>query len=109
VPAAVGVPTILPVALLSDSPVGSNPLVIDHVYGCVPPVPVNVAEYGVPVVPLGNDWVVMTSGLIETVRLVFPVLPFNEAEIVVVPAPTAEASPLMLTGATSTFDELQRA
>src|SRR3989337_951338 len=44
VPEAVGVPEMTPVPLLSDKPVGSDPLVIDHVYGEVPPLAPNVVE-----------------------------------------------------------------
>lgn len=35
-PAAVGVPVIAPVVVLSVSPVGKAPVLIDHVYGPVP-------------------------------------------------------------------------
>jgi hypothetical protein len=44
VPEAVGVPEMTPVPLLSDRPVGSDPLVIDHVYGEVPPLAAKVVE-----------------------------------------------------------------
>ena len=43
-PEAVGVPEITPVSLLSDRPVGSEPLTIDQVYGGVPPLTANVVE-----------------------------------------------------------------
>ena len=36
VPAAVGVPDITPVAVFNTKPVGSLPLLIDHVIGTVP-------------------------------------------------------------------------
>jgi hypothetical protein len=44
VPIVVGVPEITPLLLLSVSPVGSEPLAIDHVYGEVPPLAASVAE-----------------------------------------------------------------
>jgi hypothetical protein len=37
VPAAVGVPVIAPVDVLSESPGGSEPLTIEYVYGGTPP------------------------------------------------------------------------
>jgi hypothetical protein len=43
-PVVVGVPEMTPVPLLSPRPVGSEPLVIDHVYGGVPPLAVSVSE-----------------------------------------------------------------
>ena len=36
-PGVLGVPVMAPVALLSVSPVGSEPDVIEYVYGAVPP------------------------------------------------------------------------
>jgi hypothetical protein len=53
---AVGVPLITPV-LDRLSPAGKVPVVIDHRYGIVPPVARRVAEYGVPTVPFGKDFV----------------------------------------------------
>ena len=44
VPIAVGVPEMTPVALVSDSPAGSEPLDIDQLYGGVPPLAARVAE-----------------------------------------------------------------
>jgi hypothetical protein len=43
VPAVDGVPEIVPVLVPRPRPVGSNPLVIDQVYGVVPPVAASVA------------------------------------------------------------------
>jgi hypothetical protein len=43
VPLVVGVPVICPVLLLRVSPVGSVPVLIDQVYGVVPPDACNVA------------------------------------------------------------------
>jgi hypothetical protein len=37
VPAVVGVPVIAPVELFSVNPAGSEPLVIEYVYGGIPP------------------------------------------------------------------------
>lgn len=39
-----GVPLIVPAEPFKESPVGNVPLVIDHVYGAVPPVAAKVAE-----------------------------------------------------------------
>lgn len=47
-PLAEGVPVIWPVEEFRDKPVGSDPLVTDHVYGVVPPEAVRVAEYAAP-------------------------------------------------------------
>lgn len=68
--AAVGFPLIPPVDEFSVKPVGKVPEVSDHVYGMVPPVAVNVCEYGVPTSPLVSDRVNIVSGAAtETVRL----------------------------------------
>jgi hypothetical protein len=63
VPAAVGVPEIIPV-VESAKPVGRLPLDIDHVMGAVP-VAVSGWLYDVPTVPLGNVVVVMTGATAE--------------------------------------------
>src|ERR1700690_1352821 len=44
VPETVGVPAIAPLAVLSDSPGGSDPLSMAQAYGSVPPLAVSVAE-----------------------------------------------------------------
>ena len=62
VPAAVGVPLICPVELLSVSPAGREPALIDQLYGVVPPLACNVVEYAVPTVPPGSDEVVTVGG-----------------------------------------------
>ena len=49
---AVGVPPIVPVAGVSDRPVGRVPLVRDQLYGVVPPVAARVALYAVPALSL---------------------------------------------------------
>ena len=54
VPDPVGVPVICPKEALRESPVGSEPEVIDQVYGVFPPVAERVAEYVVPCCPSGN-------------------------------------------------------
>ena len=59
VPAAVGMPLIVP-ALLIERPLG-KPLA-DHVYGETPPVAASVAEYAVPTVPAGRVVVEIASG-----------------------------------------------
>jgi len=41
-PAVVGVPLITPLVESSDSPAGSEPLLNDQRYGCVPPVALSV-------------------------------------------------------------------
>ena len=41
VPVAVGVPVMAPVLMLSVSPVGSEPVVMENKYGGVPPVAVS--------------------------------------------------------------------
>jgi hypothetical protein len=45
-PDVVGVPLITPVAVLNDSPVGSNPAVIEYEYGSTPPLTPTVWLYG---------------------------------------------------------------
>lgn len=42
VPAAVGVPEITPVKALSVKPTGSEPAVIDQLYGVVPPLAASI-------------------------------------------------------------------
>src|SRR5579872_3208512 len=61
-PTLVGVPLRAPVVAFRDRPAGKAPVVIDHVYGCVPPVAANVCEYAEPTVPPGSgEAVVMLS------------------------------------------------
>ena len=57
--ACVGLPVMAPVLALSESPVGNEPLVTDHVSGPVPPVATRGTEYAVPTCPLGSDVVVI--------------------------------------------------
>src|SRR3954452_15374430 len=61
VPAAVGVPLMVPFAA-SDSPAGSEPSVVDHAYPPVPPLAESVWLYAAPAVPPGSDDVVTVSG-----------------------------------------------
>ena len=61
-PACVGVPEISPVPPASINPAGSEPDVIDHVYGVVPPLAPSVPEYAVPTCPLGKVAVVIVTG-----------------------------------------------
>jgi hypothetical protein len=58
VPAAVGVPEIVPPAL-RFIPAGSDPLATDQVYGGAPPLAASACEYAVPTVPTGSDDVVI--------------------------------------------------
>jgi hypothetical protein len=62
VPALVGVPEITPVPESSVSPAGREPLVMDQVYGDVPPVTASVALYAKFRVPLGKEPLVTLSG-----------------------------------------------
>ena len=61
VPAVVGVPDISPVELLRFSAFGSDPALIDQLYGSIPPVAVRVWLYGTRTVPEGRDAVVIVS------------------------------------------------
>src|SRR5437764_938706 len=63
VPAAVGVPLIVPSAA-SDRPAGSEPVVVDQVYPPDPPLAASVWLYPTPTVPLGSD-AVETVGAAE--------------------------------------------
>jgi hypothetical protein len=54
VPVPVGVPLITPVDATRDSPAGSDPELIDQLYGVMPPVAVNVVLYAVPCVAPGR-------------------------------------------------------
>ena len=60
VPAADGVPPMLPAAL-RVSPAGSAPVAIVQVYPTVPPLAVRVCWYAVPTTPAGSDEVPMVS------------------------------------------------
>ena len=62
VPAAVGVPEIMPVDATKLSPAGNVPALTLQVYGVVPPLACSVVEYAVPVVPPGSDVVVTNGG-----------------------------------------------
>ena len=105
-PAAVGVPVMAPVLLLSVNP-GGSPLAIDHVYGRVPPLAPRVAEYATFCVPLASDVVLMVSARGCTVNVVLPVMPLSVAEIVVLPIFTAVANPALVMVATVVLVEAQ--
>jgi hypothetical protein len=107
VPAAVGVPAIAPLSGLSVRPGGRDPLAINQAYGVVPPLAVNVAEHATLTVPAARDVVVMVIGRAWTASVPLPVTPARAAEITVLPAETAVATPVALTVATVVFDELQ--
>jgi len=62
VAAVVGVPEIMPVVSARFKPVGNVPLSRLQVMGVVP-VAANVWLYAVPVVPLGNDVVVIVGAV----------------------------------------------
>jgi hypothetical protein len=47
-PEALGIPVTAPVEAFKIKPAGSAPLMIDHVYGGVPPEAFSVTEYAVP-------------------------------------------------------------
>ena len=75
VPAAVGLPVIVPL-LASVKPFGKLPLTLVHVIGVVP-VAARVRLYAVPVVPFGRDAVVMAGAVavgLLTVKLAVNVL-----------------------------------
>lgn len=56
------VPPIAPVAGTIAKPAGSDPALIDHVNGAVPPEFASVCEYAAPVVPPGIGLAVVTAG-----------------------------------------------
>ncbi|HEY3838650.1 MAG TPA: hypothetical protein VGL72_18860, partial [Bryobacteraceae bacterium] len=56
-PAALGVPDMVPPERLN--PAGRDPVDSDHVYGGDPPVALSACEYATPVVPGGNEDVVI--------------------------------------------------
>jgi hypothetical protein len=60
VPAAVGVPEIIPLDAARVSPAGRLPET-DHVYGEAPPVACSTVEYEVPTVPEGSDVVAIAN------------------------------------------------
>jgi hypothetical protein len=56
-----GVPEIAPFMEFNVRPDGSFPVRTDQVYGAVPPEALRAAEYGIPELAIGKDFVVMTS------------------------------------------------
>src|SRR5208283_5897626 len=62
VPAAAGVPEIVPVAADNVRPVGNAPELMLQLYGVVPPLAPIVVEYAVPDCPVGSDVVVICTG-----------------------------------------------
>ncbi len=54
-PAVVGVPEIVPLATANVKPAGSVPALTLQLYGAVPPLAVNVAEYAFSAVPPGKE------------------------------------------------------
>lgn len=71
VPETVGVPVMAPVEELSDSPVGSVPLEIDHVGAPVPPVAVSVWLYATLTVSAGRLAVVIVTAALTTMDKAF--------------------------------------
>ena len=61
-PADVGVPVMLP-EVESARPKGSCPEITFHLYGATPPFAVRPALYEFPSAPLGNEEVLMLSGV----------------------------------------------
>jgi hypothetical protein len=80
---------------------------MDHVYGGLPPLAASVTEYARFSVPPGSEDVLMVSGAACTVSDVLPEIPLSVAEMVVVPAARAVASPEVLMVAIEVLDELQ--
>jgi hypothetical protein len=64
----VGVPLIIPL-WLKLRPAGKVPDRIVHEYGSVPPEAVSVAEYAVPTMPLGNEAVVIATGVTPALKV----------------------------------------
>jgi len=62
-PSLYGVPEIVPVEALNDSPSGSEPPVILNVSAPVPPLAVTVALYACPTVPVGSVPLIVGAGL----------------------------------------------
>src|SRR5579871_6125588 len=60
-PAAPGVPEIVPLPASRLNPCGREPGATFQEYGVVPPVAARVAEYGDPAVPCGREVVVMVT------------------------------------------------
>jgi hypothetical protein len=67
VPAAAGVPVMAPLEAVSVRFAGSDPTLIDQVYGGVPPLAVSVSLYAVPAVPPGNGEVVVIVNTAGTI------------------------------------------
>jgi hypothetical protein len=70
VPAVVGTPAMAPVEDVRDSPGGSEPEVMEKVYGGTPPLAVSEEEYDVSTVPALEAQVsVIADGLLTVPRL----------------------------------------
>ena len=61
-PVAVGVPLMRPEVPVRLSPEGNRPVVMDHVYGPVPPAAARVWLYATLISPLGRVAVVIDRG-----------------------------------------------
>lgn len=107
VPLAVGVPVICPVADMTK-PRGRVVLFINvQLTGGVPPVDDKLAEYATPGVPPGRLGVVINSVAGCTVSFVLFVTDPKVAVIVDVPPAMPDATPLLLTLATTVLEEDQ--
>jgi len=58
-PAAVGLPVMSPLDGFNARPGGNDPVVIDQLYGDLPPLTFSVCEYDAPTTPLGSAAVVI--------------------------------------------------
>lgn len=58
----VGVPLRAPLEEFNTNPAGRDPVTTDQKYAAVPPVAAKVAEYALPVCPLGRDALVIETG-----------------------------------------------
>ena len=63
VPAAVGVPEIVPLAAASVRPAGNAPELMLQLYGVVPPLAAKVVVYAVPTCAEGTELVVICTGV----------------------------------------------
>jgi hypothetical protein len=72
--AEVGVPVMAPVEELSDKPAGSDPEMTDQVKLDGLPVAAKLCEYAAPIVPPGNEVVVMVGGVVVMVGEVIVML-----------------------------------
>jgi hypothetical protein len=89
VPAAVGVPEIVPLEALIASPAGKVPVTL-HAYGVCPPLAARVREYATPTVP-GERLVVVIASATGTEIVAVPNFPEPDSVAVIVASPLATA------------------